>query len=238
MEFFGFCMILIGILLVGFTVLIFINDHLESRRFKREDAEFAEYETVAEEKAASFYKSLALKYPHLGEPSYEIVFDDFIKTRKVGYWYKYSFDSIIIWEERKMFMLTQNKIEDGEVCSEPIPFSTLLSYRMVKVDRIIRGNCQAITKVNKLGAFTRGTVGGLLFGYKGAVVGVLSTPITTEIKSEPDRMFRTYKIHLTLNNSKTPYFVLNFKHDEKQMRKVLSILKMIKQENIINVSSI
>lgn len=185
-----------------------------------------------------FQMDLIDRFPHLGKPTIEICFhkqlreDKGVITRAQYFEYGWVCNSIIIWEDKKIFLLLgdNNRVHNNpfpESIQKPLPFDTLVSCEAIDDAKIIHGAGLSTTKTSKLGMIARGVAGGVLFGGAGALAGALTANTSTETIFDADTIQHNYKIHLTLNDFSCPLLTLEFGDGEMQMRQVLSVFNLI-----------
>lgn len=236
----GLLWIIIITIIIAIIVVYVVN---ASDKAAKEQAEY--YEKISEknklegiEKDKIHKKRLIEQYPELGEPTTEICFhkhifeDKGIITRAKYYEYGWLCNSIIVWQDKKTFLILGEGnayIENPFPLSiqKPLSFNSLVSCEATDDAEIIRGNGQSVTKTSKLGMITRGVVGGTLFGGVGALAGTMTANTTTQTSFNADIVRHNYKIHLTIDDFSCPLLTMEFGESETQMRQVLAVLNLI-----------
>lgn len=186
----------------------------------------------------NFQKELWKKYPDLGKPTTEICFhnhkfeDKGIITRAQYFEYGWTCNSLIVWQDNKMFLLLgennkYNKNPFPESIQKPLPFDVLISCEAVDDVTVSQGAGHSVTKTSKLGMLTRGAVGGALLGGVGALAGAMTANTTTETIFDSDKVIHNFKIYLTFNDFSFSTLTLEFGESEVQMRQVLAMLNLI-----------
>lgn len=228
----------VGVILIAIVVFYSAMNKAEEEQQKLFSQISEDCKQQGIKKAQRYKEQFREKYSELGEPTVEVCFhkqileDRGLITRAQYFEYGWGCNSITVWQDKKMFLLTGEKNEyiDSaipESIQKPLPFDTIVSCDVADDMEIRRGNGQSVTKTSKLGMIARGVVGGALFGGVGALAGAITANTSTETSYEADSVNHNYKIYLTLNDFSCPMLTLEFGQSEMQMRQVVSVLNLI-----------